>query len=151
MRFLAPPGAPAWRAVAAGATALALDTFALRAMEAQRADMWAALEGGSDAPVLLAHSLDDELAPAADVARFAGALRARGRGVRQLSFPSSPHVGHLRAHPAAYDAGARAWVQDALAHWRASADARPETAAARPEAAPEDTAALAVAQLAARL
>ena len=83
--------------------------------------MWEALEGGSGAPVLLAHSLDDELAPAADVSRFADALRSRGRVVALLTWHSSPHVGHLRAHPAAYEAAARAWVADAAAHFRTRA------------------------------
>ena len=94
--------------------------------------MWDALESGSDAPVLLAHSLDDELAPAADVSRFAGALQSRGRAVRLLTWQSSPHVGHLRAHPAAYEAAARAWLQDATAHWRASATTAAQEQAATP-------------------
>jgi farnesol dehydrogenase len=92
-------------------------------LQRQRADFWRALERGgarhaSAAPVLLLHSADDALAPVADVARFGATLAARGRRVTAVRWESSPHVGHLRAHPERYEAAAAAWLADAVAAWR---------------------------------
>jgi hypothetical protein len=128
-RFLAPPGSPAWRLAAARFGAVALDAVFATRFEAQRRAFWAALEAGSgaDAPVLLLHSSDDALAPEADVARFAAALRGRGRHVTVASWPRSPHVGHLQEHPADYEHAATTWLRDASRRWH---DAHPDAHAA---------------------
>ena len=120
VRFLAPPGSSTARLAAAALAARALDAALASRFAAQRAAFWEALEAGAgrSAPVLLLHSLDDELAPEADVARFAAALRSRGRDVAVVTWPSSPHVGHLRLHPARYEGAVAAWLRDAEARWR---------------------------------
>jgi len=133
VRFLSPPGSPAWRTAAASGAAVLLDAALARRFATQRAAYWAALEAGCApaAPVLLLHSRDDELAPEADVARFADALRARGRDVTAVTWQRSPHVGHLRAHPAEYEAAVADWMRNATARWRAdhAADNAAEPAA----------------------
>jgi alpha-beta hydrolase superfamily lysophospholipase len=108
---------------------VALDAVFAARFEAQRRAFWAALETGcgADAPVLLLHSSDDALAPEADVARFAAALRGRGRHVTVVSWARSPHVGHLREHAADYEDAAAAWMRDASRRWR---DAHPGAHAA---------------------
>lgn len=120
VRFLAPPGSSAVKLAAAALGARALDAALSTRFAAQRAAYWAALEAGAaqSAPVLLLHSADDELAPEADVQRFAAALRARGRDVTVVTWQSSPHVGHLRMHPKQYEDAAAAWLRDAQTRWR---------------------------------
>jgi dipeptidyl aminopeptidase/acylaminoacyl peptidase len=89
--------------------------------------------GGCDAaPVLLLHSADDALAPAADVDRFAGALRGRGRRVTAVRWAASPHVGHLKAHPQRYAAAVAAWLADACATWHAARSSSGSGGAAEP-------------------
>ena len=138
VRFLAPPGSSSARLAAASLGARALDAALSSRFALQRTAFWAALEAGAapSAPVLLLHSADDELAPEADVARFADALRGRGRAVTLVTWRSSPHVGHLRLHPKQYEDAVAAWMRDAEARWRG---ARPLPAA---EHAPRLTARL---------
>ena len=57
-------------------------------------------------PALFVYSDADVLADARTVAAHAKARRAAGATVRELRFPNTPHVGHLRAEPVKYSESA---------------------------------------------
>ena len=86
----------------------------------QRADAyWAAMAGAptcSGAPELYVFSDDDPLCDARPLAELVIERQRAGAAVRSKRFAVSEHVGHLRCHPAEYEAALADFIAAGRAH-----------------------------------
>lgn len=113
----------------------ALDFVLADVFEAERRKLWTVMEhssppaaaacsgGGGDsgsggAPTLFIYSYSDHLADSERIRQLARSLAARGRRVLERPFADTPHVGHLRSHPAEYRDQVRHLLDLAVQCWR---------------------------------
>jgi pimeloyl-ACP methyl ester carboxylesterase len=121
--FLAPTGASVARRASVAALATALDALFGPTFERQRREFWRSITQSLPpaCPVLLLHSEDDALSPAAFIRAFETELRRNGRtNVRRVCWQQSAHVAHLRRHPEEYTAAVRQWLDDCIRCWQSA-------------------------------
>ena len=121
--FLAPAGSARLQVAGVSALATALDAVFGPTFERQRREFWAAITQSLPpaCPVLILHSEDDTLSPAAFIAAFETELRRNGRtNVRRVCWQESEHVAHLRRHPEEYTAAVRQWLDDCIRCWQSA-------------------------------